>query len=136
MPMSSRRALRWFFTVLVLSIYGLGALGLGAYFSFYYPIKTDRYKHWFTEHMGDRLIAYWLLFESGSRIKNTKRPIEEIHPIVTATSTKLGVEACLIQAVILYEFGPEPEYHFDNRGDGSNGPSTCHGHSIVGHGSI
>jgi soluble lytic murein transglycosylase-like protein len=40
---------------------------------------------------------------SNWRRKNTKMPVEEIHQIVTAASRRIGVAACLVHAVILYE---------------------------------
>ena len=94
---------RWVFVVLMLCVYSLTLCALVSYVSFYYPIKTDRYKHWFTEHVAERLTAYTLLYRSNWRRKNAKMPVEQILPIVTAASTRIGVDACLVHAVILYE---------------------------------
>lgn len=100
--------LRWALSVSMLFFYTIGLLVLVSYVSFYYPVKTDRYKHWFTEHMADRLIAYAHLYRSPWRRKNWKMPVEQILPIINAASARRGVEACLIQAVTLYESALNP----------------------------
>jgi soluble lytic murein transglycosylase-like protein len=102
------RLRRWFFFILILFVFSVGLCSLVSYVSFYYPIKTDRYEHGFTEHMADRLSAYALLYKSNWRRKNAKMPVGEILPIVTAASTKIGVEPCLVHAVMLYESGLNP----------------------------
>jgi soluble lytic murein transglycosylase-like protein len=102
------RLRRWVFVLLMLLVFSVGSCSVVSYVSFYYPIKTDRYEHKFTEHGADRLTAYALLYRSNWRRKNGKMPVGEILPIVTAASTKIGVEPCLVHAVILYESGLNP----------------------------
>lgn len=107
MSTSARFLRRWVFVLFMLLV-SLGLCSLVSYVSFYYPIKTDRYEHGFTEHVADRLTAYALLYRSNWRRKNSKMPVGEILPIITAASAKIGVEPCLVHAVILYESGLTP----------------------------
>jgi len=107
-PTARPRLMRRLFVVLVLIAYTVCLCVLQSYVSFKFPIKTDRYKHPFSRHVADRVAAYALLFRSGSRSQNATMSVEEIHEIVAATSTRHGVEPCLVHAVVLYESGLNP----------------------------
>jgi soluble lytic murein transglycosylase-like protein len=100
--------MRGLFIAAALLIYTLGIGFFLSYVFFYYPIKTDRYKHSFAEHLSDRLTAYVLLARSNWRIQNWKMGVEKIQAIVTAASERNGVEPCLVRAVTLYESNLNP----------------------------
>src|SRR5207248_1753371 len=72
--------------VLGLSLFASSAV-LGSYLSFKYPIKTDRYRHAFSDHIMDRATAYVLLFWSPFRSQNSAMPVEAIQHIVNDAST-------------------------------------------------
>lgn len=107
-PPARSRPTRWLLVAFALVVYTAGLCAWLSYISFYYPIKTDRYRHWFSEHVADRLTAYALLFRSKSRRQNMKISVEQIQAIVAAASTRYGVEPCLVHAIILYESGLSP----------------------------
>ena len=96
------------FMAVGLIFYTVGLCTLLGYLSFNYPIKTDRYRHSYWEHIADRWAAHTLLLRSNSRVKNTKMSIEDILAIVAAASTRNSVDPCLVHAVVLYESGLNP----------------------------
>jgi soluble lytic murein transglycosylase-like protein len=107
-PESTRRG--W-----ALAIIGLAAFTLVAfvcvvesYVSFKYPIKQDRYRHHFFEHVLDRAAAYALLLRSSLRWHNAGMPVESIQQIVRDASEAYGVDACLVAAVVTFESGFNP----------------------------
>ena len=107
-PERARR--RW--KVLILSLSGLTLIGLvsvfESYLSFKYPIKWDRYRHHFSEHVLDRATAYALLLRSPSRWSNAGMPVESIREIVQQVADRYGVDACMVTAVVIFESGFNP----------------------------
>lgn len=101
---------RW--TLLLVALSGLALLAavcvIGSYFAFHYPIKRDRYSHGFSERVMDRLTAYALLFRSPFRVPNATMPVESIHRIVQEVGDSLGVDTCLVNAVVIFESGLNP----------------------------
>jgi soluble lytic murein transglycosylase-like protein len=98
---------RSFVGTCVLTLVALVALMEG-YFSFKYPIKQDRHRHRFSEHLVDRTRAYALLLQSPHRGKNSVLSPESILGIVREAAETHGVDPCLGAAVLIFESGFNP----------------------------
>jgi soluble lytic murein transglycosylase-like protein len=79
-----------------------------SYVAFKYPIKWDRYRHAFSEHVVDRAIAYALLLQSPFRWRNAGMSAESIQTLVEEVGEKHGVDLCLVAAVVTFESGLNP----------------------------
>jgi hypothetical protein len=73
------------------------------YVAFYFPIKTDRYQHSFSEHLRDRGVAYLQLLRSPFKVTNLGMEAEAVAQIVRETSRKYNVDPCLIESIVIYE---------------------------------
>jgi len=85
-----------------------GVFVVESYVSFKHPIKWDRYRHAFSEHLLDRATAYVLLFRSPFRGPNQVMPVASIQQIVREAATKHGIDACLVAAVVTFESAFNP----------------------------
>jgi len=81
---------------------------LQCYVSFKYPLKWDRYRHRFSEHVIDRAKAYALLLRSSHRWENGGLSVEAIQQIVSKASAMYAVDRCLVAAVVTFESGFNP----------------------------
>ncbi len=83
-------------------------LVLQSYIAFTFPIKQDRYKHSFSRHVVHRLDAFVRLLKSPFKFRNLVLPIETIHQSIENTCRKYQVDPFLVEAVVIYESGYNP----------------------------
>lgn len=111
-PNRNSRRIRWKtgFTIVGAGVFTLVAIVsvVESYVSFKYPIKPDRYRHHFSEHVVDRARAYALLLRSPFRWHNAGMSVESIQQIIRQAGERHRVDACLVSAVVIFESAFNP----------------------------
>lgn len=111
-PNRNSRRIRWKtgFTIVGAGVFTLVAIVsvVESYVSFKYPIKPDRYRHHFSEHVVDRARAYALLLRSPFRWHNAGMSVESIQQIIRQAGERHRVDVCLVSAVVIFESAFNP----------------------------
>lgn len=79
-----------------------------SYLTFKFPVKPDRYQHSFSEHVGDRLVAYALLLRSPFKVENLGMKAETVTQLIREKSLKYQVDPCLVESIAIYESDLNP----------------------------
>lgn len=79
-----------------------------SYLAYKFPIKMDRYGHPYSRHAWNRAVAFVHLFRSPFRAPNARMDVGAINQIIADTSAKYLVDACLIESIVAYESGFNP----------------------------
>jgi soluble lytic murein transglycosylase-like protein len=74
------------------------------YLAYRFPVKQDRYGHFWLGHATDRVYAYLRLLSSPARARaNARLSVEEIDRLIDAAGARHAVDPALIRAVVTYE---------------------------------